>query len=161
MPPNHSIQRMGASRSRQWQSVYQWRLAPTADAERSPMRAARAKLKSCRDVMIVAQGQRGTSAALGSERKVIPSPSSGLARQPAGAPNQKKGRVGMGWLLPRAATSAALPWAIIFLPPPGRRRTPLAEPSQITPDSQIALLHNSSIKLRMRAWQKRTIRLPP
>ncbi len=30
---NHSIQRMGASRSGQWQYVYQWRLAPTADAE--------------------------------------------------------------------------------------------------------------------------------
>ena len=66
--------------------------------------------------MIVAQGQRETSAALGSERKMIRSPFSGLARQPAGAPNQKKGRVGTGGLLPRAATSAVLPWAIIMLP---------------------------------------------
>jgi hypothetical protein len=31
---NHSIQRMGASRSGQWQFVYQWWLAPTADAGR-------------------------------------------------------------------------------------------------------------------------------
>ncbi len=35
---NHSIQRMGASRLGQRQYVYQWRLAPTADAERSAMR---------------------------------------------------------------------------------------------------------------------------
>jgi hypothetical protein len=33
--PNHSIQRMGASRSVQSQSMRQGRLAPTADAERS------------------------------------------------------------------------------------------------------------------------------
>ena len=78
------------------------------------MRAERVKLKSCKDDGIMAQ--RGTSAALGPERKMICSPFSGLARQPAGAPNQKKGRVGTGWLLPRAATSAVLPWAIILLP---------------------------------------------
>jgi hypothetical protein len=42
------------------------RLAPTADGDRSPtMRAERAKLKSWRDDMKVAQGKRGTSAALG------------------------------------------------------------------------------------------------
>jgi hypothetical protein len=29
------MQRMGASRSGQWQSLYQWRLAPTADGGRS------------------------------------------------------------------------------------------------------------------------------
>jgi hypothetical protein len=33
--PNHSIQRMGASRSAQRLSVTQWRLAPAADAGRS------------------------------------------------------------------------------------------------------------------------------
>jgi len=31
---NHSIQRMEASRSGQWQFERGWRLAPTADAER-------------------------------------------------------------------------------------------------------------------------------
>jgi hypothetical protein len=35
MMRNHSIQRMGASRSAYFQFVCQWRLAPTADAERS------------------------------------------------------------------------------------------------------------------------------
>jgi hypothetical protein len=35
MTPNHSIQRMGASRSGQCQFERRWRLAPTADAERS------------------------------------------------------------------------------------------------------------------------------
>jgi hypothetical protein len=34
-PPNHSIQRMEASRSDQSQFLYQRRLAPTADAQRS------------------------------------------------------------------------------------------------------------------------------
>ena len=58
--------------------------AAVAEGGRSAtMRARRAKLKSCRDDNIVAQGQRGTSAALGSERKMICSPFSGLARQPA------------------------------------------------------------------------------
>jgi len=33
--PNHSIQRMGASHSGQGHVVYQRRLAPTADADRS------------------------------------------------------------------------------------------------------------------------------
>ncbi len=32
---NHSIQRMGASRSGQWEFWHRRRLAPTADAERS------------------------------------------------------------------------------------------------------------------------------
>ena len=96
----------------------------------SSMRAKRAKPKSCRDDMILAQGQRGTNAALGSERKMICSPFSGLVRglenvgapvsdlarfgQPrdagseTGAPSwgarqtRKGGRVGTGWLLPRA-----------------------------------------------------------
>ena len=35
---NHSMQRMGASRSGQWQFVDQWRLAPIADADRSALR---------------------------------------------------------------------------------------------------------------------------
>jgi hypothetical protein len=35
--PNHSMQRMRASRSGQWQFVYQWRLASTADASRWPL----------------------------------------------------------------------------------------------------------------------------
>ena len=62
--------------------------------ESSPvLRAQRAKLKSRRDVMIIAQGKRGTSAALGYTTKEDPSPYSCLAlpaRQPAG-PNRNKG----------------------------------------------------------------------
>jgi hypothetical protein len=34
MMPNHTMQRMGASRSGHWQFLYQWRLAPTADSGR-------------------------------------------------------------------------------------------------------------------------------
>ena len=64
-------------------SVGPWRRA--SEAGRLPiMRAQRAKLKSHRDDMKVAQGKRGTSAALDP--------------------------------LPRAAASAALPWAAILLP---------------------------------------------
>ena len=37
MRPNHSIQRMGASRSAHLQFLRQWRLAPTADAGRWPL----------------------------------------------------------------------------------------------------------------------------
>jgi len=52
--------------------------------------------------MIIAQGKRGTSAALGMRHKMIPSLFSNL-----------------GCGLPRAAASAALPWAIILPPLPG------------------------------------------
>jgi hypothetical protein len=88
------------------------------------MRAERAKLKSCKDDEMIAQGER--SAALGCGRKMIPSffPS-GVARQRRAKPEGKK-EVGWGGSLPRAAASrlrfatarqaAALPWASI-LPP--------------------------------------------
>lgn len=36
--PNNSVQRTGASRSAQFRSVRQWRLAPAADACRSALR---------------------------------------------------------------------------------------------------------------------------
>src|ERR1700676_1405371 len=60
--PNHRRQRSPGVRPvcilRQWRGA--------AAADRSPeMRAERAKLKSWRDDMKVAQGKRGTSAALG------------------------------------------------------------------------------------------------
>jgi hypothetical protein len=87
-----------------------WRLGFTGQ----PIRAKRATPKSCRDDMILAQGKR--SAALGYGRKMIPSffPS-GFARPGRAKPEGKKE---VGWLgsLPRAATSAVLPWAIILLP---------------------------------------------
>ncbi len=78
------------------------------------MRAERAKPKSCKDDEIIAQGKR--SAALGYGRKMIPpfSPS-GLARPWRARPEGEK-EVGWGGSLPRAAASAALPWAIILLP---------------------------------------------
>jgi hypothetical protein len=80
------------------------------------MRAERAKLKSCRDDAITAQGKRGTSAALGNGRKMICSffPS-GLARARRAKPEGKK-VAEWGGVLPRPAAAAAWPWAI-FLPP--------------------------------------------
>jgi len=78
------------------------------------MRAERAKPKSCKDDEIIAQDKR--SAALGYGRKMIPTffPS-GFAHQGRAKPDGKKE---VGWLgtLPRAATSAVLPWAVILLP---------------------------------------------
>ena len=91
----------------------------TAVAEsESAMRAERAKPKSRRDGMIIAKGQRRTSAALGYGFNTNPSPFSGFAAPPPGGARQtrKKGRLDIGWALPRAAASAALPWAIIMLP---------------------------------------------
>ncbi len=80
----------------------------------SPMRAERAKPKSCKDDEIIAQGKR--SAALGYGCKMIPPffPS-GFAR-PRRAKSEGKKEHGWGGSLPRAAASAALPWAIILLP---------------------------------------------
>ena len=79
-----------------------------------PIRAERAKAKSCKDDMIIAQGKR--SAALGYGRNMIPSffPS-GFARPWRVTLEGKKE---VGWLgsLPRAAASATLSWAIIMLP---------------------------------------------
>ena len=77
------------------------------------MRAERAKLKSCKDDETIAQGKR--SAALGYGRKMIPSFSLTVLRA-SGAQNRKgkRGWVG-GGSLPRAAASAALPWADMWL----------------------------------------------
>jgi hypothetical protein len=86
----------------------------SASGRRWPTRAERAKLKSCKDDGMIAQGKR--SAALGCGRKMIASffPS-GLARQQRAKPEGKK-EVGWGGSLPRAAASAALPWANIRPP---------------------------------------------
>ena len=65
---NHSMQRMRASHSGLSQSHDTCRLTLPADAGRSPnMRAERAKLKSCKDDVIIGQGKR--SAALGNGPK--------------------------------------------------------------------------------------------
>src|SRR5690348_8024142 len=62
--------------------------AAVAYLGRSPeMRAERAKPKSRRDDMLIAQGQRGTSAALGERYNMISSLFSNLVWR-AGAPNQ-------------------------------------------------------------------------
>ena len=95
---------------------------------RSPaMRAQRAKVKFCKDVIIIAtQGKRGTSDALGCGPKMISSFfRSGLTRLWRVKPERKK-EVGWGGALPRAAASpasielrrgkAALPRAVILLP---------------------------------------------
>ena len=63
-----------------------------SEFHRSPiMRAERAELKSRRDEMIIAQGKRGTSAALGWGSDLIPSffPS-GLPRMLSGQTGRKK-----------------------------------------------------------------------
>ena len=99
------------------------------------VRAQRVELESRRDGLIIAQGKRGTSAALGGARKMISSffPS-GLARRRRAKPEGKKEAV-CGGFLPRAAASAALPWAIILLPLRGagkankaRQATPVLHP---------------------------------
>ena len=80
----------------------------------SPMRAERAKPKSCKDDEIIAQGKR--SAALGyGGNMVISFFPSGLAPLGRAKPEGKK-ETGRGGVIPRAAASAALPWAIILLP---------------------------------------------
>jgi len=86
----------------------------------SPMRVERAKLKSCKDDEIIAQGKR--SAALGYGRKMIRSffPS-GFARPGRAKP---EGTKEVGWLgsLPRAAASATL-LGYYLAAPSGHRRT--------------------------------------
>lgn len=99
------------------------------EAERSPtMRARRAKPKSRRDDMIVAQGKR--SAALGCGPKIIFSLfPSGLARLRRAKPEGKRE---VGWVgsLPRAAASAALPLATIVLPLRGAGKANKSPPNQ-------------------------------
>jgi hypothetical protein len=97
-----------------WSASSRFSLFPEGASLAAIMRAQRAKPESCKDDEMVAQGKR--SAALGYGRKMIPSffPS-GFARQRRAKPEGKK-EVGWGGFLPRAAASAALPWAIILLP---------------------------------------------
>jgi hypothetical protein len=66
--------------------------------------------------MIIARGKR--SAALGCGPEMISSlfSISGLARHRRARPEMEKRGVGWGGSLPRAAASAALPWAIIRPP---------------------------------------------
>ena len=78
---------------------------------RSPtMRAGRVRLKSRRDDLIIAQGKRGTSAALGYGRKTTSSPFSWFAApgRPA-RQTRKKGRLGTGW-------APASIWFLIYEP---------------------------------------------
>src|SRR5260370_27931322 len=102
----------------------QWR--GLADSDRSPKaRAQRARLKSCRDDAKIAQGKRGTSAALGCWHKMIffPFLKFGLVPKDFGTrPNFKKGKSRCVWRLPMAAAATALPWAIIMPPLAGLRR---------------------------------------
>src|SRR5262249_16794166 len=92
---NQTGQRARASRLAHKQINCQQRLARVADVFRSPKtRAERAKLKSCKDDTIVAQGKR--SAALGYRRKMISFFSSGLARVWRAKPEGKK-EVGVVW----------------------------------------------------------------
>jgi len=60
-------------------------------------RAERAQLKSCKDDEIIAQGKRGTSAALGKRHKMIRSLFSNLVWRAWGAPNQIGKKRGWVW----------------------------------------------------------------
>ena len=92
--------------------------ATVAHFGRSPnMRAQRVKPKSHRDDSKIAKGKR--SAALGSAGKISSSPFSKSVFAPKGLgakTDLEKGVTGGLGVLPRAAASAALPWAIIMLP---------------------------------------------
>jgi hypothetical protein len=78
------------------------------------MRAQRAKLKSQRDDMMVAQGKR--SATLGCRRKIISSFFL-LVFRTGSAENQKEKRDGMGLPFTQGGSRLApLPWAIVLLP---------------------------------------------
>ena len=73
--------------------------------------------------MIIAQGKTAEVAALGNAHPVPTLPFFRVCRAPRGArQTREKGRVGMGRALPRAAASAALPWATIVLPLRGAGR---------------------------------------
>ena len=98
---------------------------------RSPsMRAERAKLKSCKDDDIIAQGKR--SAALGCGPKMISSffPS-GLARQGTRQTRRKK-RGWVGWRVTQGGGLGGLALGYYQAAPPGLRRgEPAAGPSVI------------------------------
>jgi len=72
--------------------------------------------------MIVAQGQRGTSAALGPERKMICSPFSGFGA-PAGrrAANPEKGEAGYGVASTQGGGLGGLALGYYHAAPVGRR----------------------------------------
>jgi hypothetical protein len=118
MTAHHSMQRTGASSPVRCLFIAHWWLAAAADADCcSPnMRAKRAKLKSRRDVMKIAQGKRGTSAALGKSERNEDLPCFLVWRSRRRA---KPGNTGGG--IVRRFTQdgcrcAPLPRATIFLP---------------------------------------------
>src|SRR2546427_1010150 len=82
------------------------------------LRAGRAKLKSCKDDMIIAPGKR--SAARGNETKNENLPFSCFAPNTFGA-KQEKGGLGFCGRSPRTALVPRLSWAIIVLPFQGGR----------------------------------------
>ena len=84
------------------------------------MRAERAKLKSCKDNEIIAQGKR--SAALGHGRKMIPSFSpSGIARRGRAKPGGEK-EVGWGGSFTRSGGLSGLALGYYLAAPSGRRK---------------------------------------
>ena len=88
--PNFSVERMAAGGA-----CSQFR-APLARRHRSPlrsphMRAQRAKLKSCREDMKIAQGKRGTSAALGCGPNMNSSPFHGPSRRSSSRRDEPEG----------------------------------------------------------------------
>jgi len=96
---NKTVQRTGASRLAQMLIRHRCRLAPVADVSvrvkcewSKPNRSPRG------DDMKVAQGKRGTSAALGKRHKMIPSLFSNLVWRAWGAPNQIGKKRGWVWV---------------------------------------------------------------
>ena len=123
---------------------------PSQNKSSPAMRAQRAKLKSRRDDMIIAPGKR--SAARGCGPRMISSFfTSGLARPRRAKPEEKK-EVGWGVSLLRAAASAALPWAGMWLPFPGAVRVSLIDTNP-TPAFTRSSRNAASSKRLLPAWQ--------
>jgi hypothetical protein len=83
-----------------------------------PEVGAPGRLKSREDEIIMAEGKRGTSTALGCRPTMNSFPFSRFAAPP-GRPARRtveRGRLDEGWRSPRAAASAALPWAVMMMP---------------------------------------------
>ena len=81
----------------------------------------RSMLKSRRDGMKIAQGKRGTSAAVGERQKQKPLPVSRFGA-PLGAPNLDTGRLSGGVLYPGRQSLRSLALGYYLAAPPGRRR---------------------------------------
>lgn len=118
------------------------------------MRAQRAELKPRRGGLMIAQGKRGTSAALGYGRKIISSLfRSGLARRRHAKPERKKEAGCWVALTQGGGRCATLPWATIR--PPLRGSGKANQTRQPAPRVRLAA-RRASLTRRGRAirWPK-------